>query len=140
MIEYNRVFLDTAPLIYYLQRDERFFTKTKELFAFLHRTKTVFVSSDITIAEYCVYPYRSRNLDLIRALESFIRVSQMEIVHTSERVAQIAAKLRAKYVAFKTMDALQIALAMEYSCDVFLTNDKQLKQVSEITVLLVDEL
>lgn len=38
------------------------------------------------------------------------------------------------------MDALQLASAIQNNCDVFLTNDKQLKQVQEISVLLVDEL
>ena len=38
------------------------------------------------------------------------------------------------------MDALQLASAIQNHCDVFLTNDKQLKQGEEINVLLVDEL
>ena len=38
------------------------------------------------------------------------------------------------------MDSIHLATAIVYGCDVFLTNDKQLKQVEEINVLLVDEL
>ena len=37
-------------------------------------------------------------------------------------------------------DALQLASAICSECDMFLTNDKQLRQVEEIQVLLVNEL
>lgn len=38
------------------------------------------------------------------------------------------------------MDALQLAVACQSKCDLFLTNDKQLKQFKEITCITVDEL
>ena len=41
---------------------------------------------------------------------------------------------------FKTMDALQLSTACISGCDLFLTNDKQLKQFKEITCITVDEL
>ena len=55
-------------------------------------------------------------------------------------MAETAAQIRAKYSGIKAMDALQLASAITSGCDVFLTNDKQLRQVNEIQVLLVDDL
>lgn len=58
----------------------------------------------------------------------------------TKEVAEYASFIRSKYQGIKAMDALQLASAIQNNCDVFLTNDKQLKQVQEISVLLVDEL
>ena len=139
MTGYKRVFFDTAPIIYYLQKDMNYFSRMKEILFELHRAKTIFVTSDITIAEYCVYPYRNNHMNLIYALEEFIQISQMELVHTSRKSAKISARLRAKYIGFKTMDALQIALAIENHCDLLLTNDRQLRQCEEMKCLTVDD-
>ncbi len=38
------------------------------------------------------------------------------------------------------MDALQLATACLTGCDLFLTNDKQLKQFKEMKCVMVDEL
>ncbi|MBP3710472.1 MAG: PIN domain-containing protein [Treponema sp.] len=50
-----------------------------------------------------------------------------------------AAKIRAKYESIKGMDALHLASAIQNKCTIFLTNDKQLKQVTEIQCVLMDE-
>lgn len=41
---------------------------------------------------------------------------------------------------FKSMDALQLAVANVTECDLFLTNDKQLRQYKKIKCITVDEL
>ena len=60
--------------------------------------------------------------------------------HIDEKIAVTAAKIRAKYSGIKTPDSLQLASAIESGCSLFLTNDKQLRQVEEIKILLVDDL
>lgn len=52
----------------------------------------------------------------------------------------MAAKIRAKYKGFKAMDALQLATAMISDCDLFLTNDKQLRRFDGLPILVVDDL
>ena len=58
----------------------------------------------------------------------------------SEQVAEKAAHIRAKYPDIKLADALQLASSIDCNCDVFFTNDKQLKQVSEAKVLYLGDL
>jgi predicted nucleic acid-binding protein len=53
--------------------------------------------------------------------------------------AKRAATLRAVY-DLRTPDALQIATALEFNCQAVLTNDKQLQRVTELRVLILDEL
>lgn len=48
--------------------------------------------------------------------------------------------IKTEYKGFKGMDALQLAAACLSGCDLFLTNDKQLKQFKEIKCLTVSTL
>ena len=43
-------------------------------------------------------------------------------------------------IGFKAMDALQISAAVESQCDVFFTNDKQLRQEKEIPCMTMEDL
>jgi predicted nucleic acid-binding protein len=140
MTDYKRVFLDTAPVIYYLQKDTTYFERAKKYFYSLRLAGAAFVSSDITIAEYCVFPYRSGNEALLRALDGFFQAAQIEIIHTSSLIAKEAARIRAEYQGFKAMDSLQLAMATNSGCDLFLTNDKQLQRFKEIKCLMVEDL
>jgi predicted nucleic acid-binding protein len=64
-------------------------------------------------------------------------------VHTHyvgvDAVAESAAELRARYNLSLT-DALQMAAALAAGCDAFLTNDTALKRVTELRVLVLDDL
>jgi len=44
-----------------------------------------------------------------------------------------------RYLFLKLADAMQIATALHAGADLFLTNDKQLKQLTEIPVAVLDE-
>jgi len=57
----------------------------------------------------------------------------------SVTIAEQAARLRAQY-RLRTPDAIHIATAMIAGCDAFLTNDRDLKRVQAIRVLILDEL
>ena len=63
----------------------------------------------------------------------------IELIPISAKIAETAAKIRAEYRDFKAMDSLQLAAAIESGCDVFLTNDKQLKQCSLIKCITLEE-
>lgn len=54
-------------------------------------------------------------------------------------VADLAARMRSQYPSLRAFDALQIASALTLDCDVFFTNDRSLKRISELSVILVEE-
>ena len=64
----------------------------------------------------------------------------IEIVNIDKIVADKAARIRADYKAFKGRDSLQLAAACLERCDLFLTNDKQLKQFDAIKCITMDEI
>lgn len=99
-----------------------------------------YITSAITVTEYLTYPYQQNNSQLINAFYAFVDGMDIEIKSIDKAIAEKAAQIRAEYKFFKTMDALQLATACIYGCDLFLTNDKQLKQFTGIKCVTVDEL
>lgn len=137
MTEYKRAFYDTAIFIYYLDKSDIFFEKTKELFANSLRKGVEIVTSTITYEEYCVLPYRIGDKTRITNFNRFMNILKIKIFDISIDIANMAAVLRAKYPGIKSMDALQLATAIVSECDVFYTNDKQLLQVEEVNVVVL---
>ena len=56
-----------------------------------------------------------------------------------DAVGDAAAELRARYNVSLT-DAFQVAAALAGLCDAFLTNDTALRRVTELVVLVLDDL
>jgi len=138
VIDSKKIFLDTSPIIYYLQKSDLYYEQMQRFW--LQYELAVYVTSAVTLTEYLTYPYRQRDLKQIDNFLSFIIDMDIDIVDIDSEIAKKAALIRAAYPFFKTMDALQLASACQTGCDLFLTNDKQLKQFTEIECMLVAEL
>lgn len=142
MIEFETVFVDTAPFIYFIEKDSnnpQYYEKMRSFFKYGYDNDKRLVSSVITMEEYFVFPYRNKMYEFINMFERLVMVADIEIVEISQEIAKKAARIRAEYKDFKSMDALQLETACLSGCDLFLTNDKQLKQFKEITCITVDE-
>lgn len=112
----------------------------KSWFSQCYELEKSLITSPITFEEYCIFHLRNQQFEYIHAFRSFIADMEIAVNFIDRDTAFLAAQLRAKYQGIKAMDALQLASAVQNKCDIFLTNDKQLRQVQEIKVLLVDEL
>ena len=104
MIDCNKIFLDTAPLIYYLQRNEFFYPKMK-LFL-LNYGDCEYVTSTVTITEYLTYPYNHNDMKMVDDFYAFIDGMEIDINNIDKTIAEKAVKIRAEYKGFKAMDAL----------------------------------
>lgn len=138
MTDFKKVFIDTAPIIYYLQSSELYYNNMKAFWK--EYNECDYVTSTITITEYLTYPYRQEDMKLINSFYAFINDMDIQVKSIDGRIAEKAAQIRAEYKFFKTMDALQLVTACIMGCDLFLTNDKQLRQYKEIKCVIVDEL
>jgi predicted nucleic acid-binding protein len=99
-----------------------------------------FYTSTITDVEYLVKPLENNDLDQIEKYRDYLKKLEFVKCFISEQIAERAAKIRAKYTDIKLADALQIAASLDCNCDVFLTNDKQLKQITEVDVVYLGDL
>ena len=77
---------------------------------------------------------------LFLRIRIFLISSGFSQTDITKLIAKTAAELRAKYVGLKLADSLQLASSIVCDCDVFLTNDKRLKQVTEANVLYLGEM
>ena len=133
------LFLDTAPLIYYVENNPRNCTLVEPIFDNIDNGMLTVVTSPITLAECLVFPYRTQSAGLEKAFYELITQGENTLfVPTNDVIAQQAAKLRGQYNLSLT-DALQVATAIVTQCDGFLTNDIDLKRVQEINVIVIDD-
>ncbi len=136
----SKVYFDTTPLIYFLD-DEKPFSDKVAYFIFNHqKDDDQFMTSSITDAEYLVFPYRTKNFVKIESYESFLQGLNFLIVEPNRTITRKAAEIRAKYKGIKGMDSIHLATSIYFNCDIFFTNDVQLKQVAEANVVCVDDL
>jgi len=140
MIDFKRIFIDTAPIIYYLENSFLYMKTIKKFFVKCMEDKVQIVTSVITIEEYLVYPYNSKKIEYVDNFKRFIEYMNIEVVDIDSQIAERGAKIRSQYKTFKAMDALQIATAIISGCDMFFTNDKQLKQEKELPCITMDDL
>jgi predicted nucleic acid-binding protein len=116
----HQIFLDTAPVIYFVEKNPIFAAKVQNVFQRLDDGKlTAVVSAQIFT-------------DLMVKSESVM------LFPIDEMTAEKAAELRARY-GLTLADAFQFAVAIQSACDAFLTNDADLKRVVEIPVIVVSE-
>lgn len=140
MIEFKRVFVDTAPIIYYLENSALYMEPVKKFFEKCLEENIQIVTSAITIEEYLVFPYSSGKMEFADNFKRFIEYMNIRVVNIDSYIAEQGAKIRGQYKNFKAMDALQIAAAIVSGCDMFFTNDKQLRQEKELPCMTMDDL
>ena len=134
-----RVCLDTSPIIYFIEKHSKYLSILRPVFLEIDAGNTEAITSTITLLEVLVHPFRTGNESLGQKYRDILLYSEglttFEILH---EVSEVASKIRAKY-SIKTPDAIQIAVGILYGANRFLTNDPNLKKVSEIQVLIVDD-
>ena len=139
MTEYKKIFLDTTPIIYFLDEDINLGEKVEHLFGEFIEKKCPMATSTITCTEYLTYPYRTGNTEKINVFFEFLTDCNIQIHPIDISIAKKAAQIRARYKDFKTMDCLQLATACLQQCDLFLTNDKQLRQFDDLKCMVIDD-
>ena len=132
------VFLDSAPVIYYVERKRPYFEQVAPFFERLDDGGLTAVSSPITVAECVFYPYKQDNIKLAAQFRALLtQTPVVRCVSTTDEIADSSARLRALYnLGFA--DALQVATAVYAGCDFFLTNDIKLQRVTELKVIVLE--
>jgi predicted nucleic acid-binding protein len=134
------IFLDTAPLIYFIEGKSQYQQHLKKIFESNDKGEFTFITSSITLLEVLVKPLRENQTKLADQYKAILTgAAGIEIFDITIELAVKAAELRAKY-NLHTPDALQMASAIENKADYFLTNDYKLKSISEISGITLSEL
>lgn len=106
----SSIFIDTAPIIYYIEAHPQFGPLAKKVIDSFQSGKLVAYSSVITLAEVLPKPYETGNEDLAKEFSEFLKYgNNIILMELSTEMAESAGKLHGKYPFLRTMDALQIA-------------------------------
>ncbi len=140
MIDFKRVFIDTAPIIYFLENSSLYMESMGKFFTKCMKEHIQIVTSTLTIEEYLVLPYSKGKMEYVDNLKRFIEYMNIEVVDIDLTIAERGAMIRGQYKNFKAMDALQIAAAIVKKCDMFFTNDKQLRQEKELPCMTMEDI
>lgn len=136
----NFLGLDTSPFIYFVEQNPLYVDLMDEIFRHITKGDFQACSSMITLTEVLIHPLRQNNQILANEYRDLLlNATNFQLYPITAFSAETAAILRVKY-NLRTPDALQIATALENNCDAFLCNDKGLKRVTELQILILDEL
>lgn len=136
----TRLFLDTAPVIYAVERHPQYLSLVTAVFDCILSGSPMGVVSPITLAECLVQPYRLGQTELQQDfIELMTDTENIEFVAINNPTMAIeTAKIRARY-NLQLPDVFQITVALAAGCEAFLTNDVRFKRVTELRVLVLDD-
>jgi predicted nucleic acid-binding protein len=136
----TRLFLDTAPVIYFVEKNPHYLERVQPVFAQIDTGKLTAVTSPVTLAERLVAPVR---LGLASLQQDFadLMLSGVNTLFVSigEEAAGYAADLRVRY-NLTLPDAFQAAVALTAGCDGLLTNDSTLNRITDLRVIVLEDL
>lgn len=129
------VAIDTAIVIYFAERNERYVDLVRPLFEAADRGALELVTSAVTLLEVLVVPFRVGDATLARRYEALLTRSRgLTLVDLDRPLLRAAAQLRARYQV-RTPDALQLVAGLSRRCGSFLTNDRRLPDLPRLPVL-----
>jgi predicted nucleic acid-binding protein len=124
--------VDSAPIIYTLEANERFAAHFAPLFQRHENGEVLLAVTTITIAEILTGPFKAGEELLARryraALETWI------VVDFTSDIAESAARLRGQY-GLKLPDAIQLASALAINAEALVTHDRDFAAVRGLRVL-----
>lgn len=134
----SRLFLDTSPVIYYVEGGQ-YFEIVKPVFERIGRNEITAVSSPITLAECLVAPLKHSLHEAADDFTALLTPPNTAVCASLDHLAASAASFCAKY-RLLLPDGFQFAAALDNGCDAFFTNDRKLRRVTELAVLVVGDL
>lgn len=136
---HRKIGVDTAPFIYLWEKNPRYLALSEGLFDYLRGSDVSGFTSIITLVEVCIYPQRHGLSELVSIYENALLHSrQVKMLPVDVEVARRAVDLRSVY-DIHVPDALHLATAIISGATLFVTNDRRLRQVREIDVLVFED-
>jgi uncharacterized protein len=129
-------FLDSNVVIYAVEGQPLLRRRARNHIATLEAAGHRFVISDLTWTECLVFPLRTGNGLLLLDYYRFFLGPHLTTVPLTAAVHHRSAMIRGIH-HHGLADSLHLATAVEYRCDRFLTNDRNLTGFADVTVELL---
>jgi predicted nucleic acid-binding protein len=126
--------------IYQFANHPKYSPLTNSIFDKLNHRQIKASTSTISLIETLVLPERRQQPELVEEYTKvFDLLPNLNVISIDKPVAHLTAKLRATYPNIRTPDAIQLSTAILAGCKIFVTNNIKLKQVTQISVLVLSE-
>ncbi len=136
----NTIFIDTAPIIYYIEAHPQFGPLIKDVVDSFQSGRLIAFSSVLTLTEVLPKPIEIGDEKLTRKFAEFLKYGKnLNLIEISANIAERAGRLRGQYPYLKAIDSIQISTAIDVGADAFVTNDIKLKQIKEIKILVLKD-
>ena len=134
------VYLDTSPVIYSVEKIEPYHTLLQPMWQAAQTGDFILVSSELLLLETLVKPIQDANVVLEQSFRNLLLTShEMQLVRISLPILETATQLRAT-TRIKTPDAIHVATALMSGCALFITNDKGLRHIPGLSVVVLSDL
>lgn len=136
----KKLCIDTNIFIFSLQHHPTFGLASKNVFDDAQTRGQAIITSVLTLSEILVFPQKKHDAKQVRRYSDFFSSAKgIRLIDVDVQVAREASAIRACY-GLRLPDSLQLATAVVEKANIFLTNDKKLKQVKEVPVILLSDL
>jgi predicted nucleic acid-binding protein len=134
------IFLDTAPVIYFIEAHDQFGPLVKQVVDLMNENRIQAFTSVLTLSEVLPKPVETGNDELAEKFKAYLKNGpNLTLLPITDIIGEALGVLRGKYPYLKTVDAVQIAAALDADAEAFLTNDKKLSGIKEIKILVLSD-
>lgn len=130
--EHALLLVDSAPIIYILERHRRLAPVFRPLFEAHAAGRFRFAITTVTIAEVLTGPLQAGDEALARRYRAVLE--SWQVVALDAGIAESAARLRAS-LRLKLADAVQAASALTINADALVTHDRDFSRVHALRAL-----
>ncbi len=135
----GKVYVDTAPIIYSVERKPDYDRLLQPLWDALDSQSIEVVTSELTLLETLVKPFKDGDSALAQDYEKFLTATRLQLHAITTTILREAARLRAA-TGLKTPDAIHAATALAAGCFQFITNDTDFRKIASLQVISLKEL
>lgn len=131
----QRVYLDTNGFVYFLEKHPEFYLRVLPLFDAAMQGELQLVTSELTVAELLVQPYKMGRADIATTYRRFLKDEGLiDLVPVSLGILEAAAACRAT-LGGSLADTIHVATANLYGCSAFVTNDQRIRSAPPLKIL-----
>ncbi len=133
-----KLFLDACAVIDLIESQQEQGRKTRLRVNDVLKSNGQLIVSRLSFLECRVLPLKSKNSVLLDCYDQLFKLPGLQIVELNATVIDKATELRANHSSsLRTPDAIQLACAINFRADQFVTGDKKLAAIQEISVIIV---
>lgn len=134
------VAIDSMCFIYHFEANPKYGPLVQRIFSLVAAGKMSAFTSVVSVAEtLSVSLLPSKPEARVYYKERFLEMKNLKLIDVDLDIAEQAAAIRSNY-KLKLGDAIQLATAFNNNAQLFITNDKQFKQIKEIKIMILSDL